>query len=378
RSERALLLAAAVAYVPLAFLGYGADVDAYAVLEAADRIGEGEPYAPSRPPGFPVHELAVVLLGGLGGSVLSNLGTAAMVLVALGSFLALGRRFDVPHRLLLGAVFAFHPFVWANAAATIDYFWALGFALAGAVLLLDRRWAAAGLLFGLAIGARATSLLLVACLLGFVVWRGRAAWRGPAVAAALAVGLGALCYVPTLVAFDFTLGFLTPVGAEEQAAWSWAERLGRFGYKNVYLWGLPAALALVALLANAAASGLPGRRVHRALLGLCGAVVVLYEALYLRYPLEQEYLIPTIPFVLLALGVLASRRGLVGLGVLVLAYNAVSLNVARPDRPLHATGAEVGLWVEPGYLVADVRERLRVRDCRTIACWTERWEAARD
>ena len=102
---------------------------------------------------------------------------------------------------------------------------------------------------------------------------------------------------------------------------------------------------------------------------LGGSVVVSYGLLFLRYPLELEYLLPTVPFLLLALGLLARLRALVVLCALTLLYGAVSLNVARPDRPLHATSVEIGAWVEPGYLVADVRHRLRVRSCRTIRCW---------
>ncbi len=188
---------------------------------------------------------------------------------------------------------------------------------------------------------------------------------------ASAFGLGALCFVPTLVQYGGTLGFLVPVGAEEQAGWSWLERVGRFGYKNVYVWGLPATLVLVGAL-GFGASRVIRERIRNPVLGLAAAGVLLYEALYLRYPLEPEYLLPLVPFVLLGLGVLVGRRWLIALFVTVLLYNVVSLNLARPDRPNHAQSIELGVWVEPGHLVTDMGQRLRVRGCRSFACWTER------
>lgn len=257
----------AAAYLPLIFAGYGSDVDAYALLETAQRLRDGVGYVPSRPPGFPVHEMATAALDRAGGSVATNAGTVAMALLAVGSFLGLARRLGVPHRLLLGLTFGLHPVVWATAASTIDYAWALGLALAGGCWLLDKRWTGGGVLLGLALGARASTGLVVLPLLGYAWWRGRESRhrerQSVAYTAALALGLGGLCYVPVLAHYGWTLDFLVPVGAEEQATWSWAARLGRFGYKTVYLWGLPAALWLAwtagRLALNRACAALPER-----------------------------------------------------------------------------------------------------------------------
>jgi len=372
RHDRVVLALAAVLYVPFIGLGFGTDVDSYHVVEAGERIVGGLPYEHSREPGFLVHEVATGVLDWLGGSVLTNLGSVAMALVALGSFLALCRRLRVPHPSLLGLTLAVHPLFWVSATSTMDYVWALGFGLAGGVLLWDRRWGWAGLFFGLAIGSRITSVLLVGVLAGAVFWKRAKDRRRVLWSLGLGLGLGALCFVPTLVQYGGTLGFLVPVGAEEQAGWSWAERLGRFGYKNIYVWGLPAAFVLVGILGRAAIARSAPWRSRAAALGLAAAGIGVYEALYLRYPLEPEYLLPLVPFVLIGAGLLVGRRWLVALFVAVLLYNVVSINLARPDRPNHAQSVEFGVWVESGHLVTDVRQRLRVRECRSFACWTER------
>ena len=373
RGDVVVLVIAAILYLPLAFLGYGADIDSYVLIETGEEIIDSGRYVPSRTPGFPVHETAVALLDYVGGSVATNLASVAFALLTLAAFLALCRRFGVPHRWLLGLTLAFHPFVWVNAGSTMDYLWALGFGLAGGVALLDRRWIGAGLLFALAIGTRLTSVLFIAPLFGYVIWRDvlrseRPDRRGVVGAGLLTAMLGAACYLPVVIHFGWT-DFLTPMGAEVQATWTPIERIGRFVYKSVYLWGLPAALGLAVLIVRAAVK----RDVRfTPLLTVAVTVVLLYGVFFLRYPLEQEYLLPVVPFMLLGLGVLAGRRWLVALFVLVLAYNAVSINLARPDRPNLATRAEIGVWVEPGYLVTDIAQRLRVYDCRSMPCWLER------
>lgn len=375
-AERWVLAVAALAYAPFLFLGYGADIDSYAVVRVADRIAGGGGYVPSRPPGYPLYEGATRVFDALGGSLATNAGTLVMALVALASFLALCRRFHVPNRVPLGLLFACHPFVWTNAASTMDYLWALGLGLAGGVALLDRRWVVAGLLFALAIGTRFTSVLFVAGFFGYVLWRDRPAWRGVLGAGALALGVGAACYVPAVLHYGGLSEALTPVGAEAQAAWGWIERVGRFGYKNVYFWGLPASVLLCGLGVQAI------RRIGRArweegdeagpVLALVAVVILAYEVLFLRYPLETAYLLPILPFALVGLGLTLDRRWLVGLVVLVATYNVVTINLARPDRPNRATSAEVGVWIEPGPLVTDVARRLRVEGCRDEECWIER------
>ncbi len=365
-----MLAAAAAAYLPLTLLGFGSDIDSYLVVETGVRLLEEGTYRPSRTPGFLVYEVGSAALVWLGGSVASNLGSAAMALVAVASFLGLCRRWAVPHRHLLALAFALHPFVWVNAASTMDYLWALGFGLAGGVLLLDRRWLGAGLVFGLAIGTRLTTVLVVAPFLVYALTQRRADWRGLALTALLAFGLGGLCYVPSLLAYQ-GLGLLEIAGTEEQATWTWAAHLGRFVYKNIYLWGLPAALVLAGLAVRAVRRA--RQRPPSAVLALCLSVIGLYELFYLRYPLEQEYILPVIPFVLIGLGLSVGRRGLVLFCALVLAYNLVSVNLARPDRPNMARSVDYGLWAEPGYLADDTRQRLLVLECATATCWLENW-----
>lgn len=371
RPRLLFLTVCALAYAPWLFLGYGSDEDAYRIVRTGRVLLEEGQYIGSRNPGYLVPELATTVLNAVGGSALSNLGTLCMGLVALGAFLTVVRRLGLPHPFVLAAGLAVHPVFWVNATATMDHVWGLGFLLAGWAALLDRRWWGAGVLLGLAIGSRFTTLFAVGGVLAYALYATSDDRHGVIRAGLVAGALGAACYLPSAWEFGWTLDFLQPAGLGGAELWTWTLRLGRWGYKSIYLWGLPTAIFLAGLAVVAV------RRWPRPtppLLWLCLGVFVAYEALFLRFPLDVGYLLPTVPFVLLALGVLfAERRRALLAFVLVLAlYNVVSLNVARPDQPFQATGAAVGLWVEPGALIADTRVRLLTRDCTTVRCWRER------
>lgn len=385
RPPWALLAVCALLYLPFAAMGYGSDPDGYGLVSAGRRMVEDGVYDMSRHPGYLVVEATTGVLGalargaGLPASLAINLGTLAMTLVAVLGFHAALVRLAVPRPTWLAAGLALHPLVWPVAATPMDYGWALGLLMVGWVLLLDRRWAWAGVVLGLAVGARFTSALMVPLLVAHVAWTRPGDRRGALGALLLATALGAACYLPALGETGGTLAFLRPSGMGGPELWTPGLRLGRFGFKNIHAWGPVGMLALL----GTAAWALVRRRTEvtaaewRPLVGLALSVVAAYELLFLAFPLEAEYLIPMLPFTLVLLGLALGRRPAVLAVVLALVvlHNGVALTLARPDRAYNARGASVGLWVEPGLLVADVRMRLRLRHCETFACASAAYEA---
>jgi hypothetical protein len=145
-------------------------------------------------------------------------------------------------------------------------------------------------------------------------------------------------------------------------AWTVFGQLGRFIYKNVYFWGLPATIFLL-VIAPMLVRGLSGcdRKFSRIIV-LSMAIVLSFEALFLKIPVQRAYLLPMLPFALILLGfaLQAHRRILLTTTMLIFSFNFVNLNLARPDVPDNATRASVGLFVEPGYLLTDLSARLAV------------------
>jgi hypothetical protein len=142
-------------------------------------------------------------------------------------------------------------------------------------------------------------------------------------------------------------------------------------YKTIYFWSPPVILVLawggIRLVAKREKwTQLPDRSV----LVASAAMILVIQAFYMYIPTEPAYMIPTIPFWLILMGVAFSdkKKVLIVMLVLVVLSNFVSFNVARPDKVNQATGAQYGLWVEPGHLVKDVIKRIEYLKCGNQPC----------
>jgi hypothetical protein len=368
-----VILLALLLYLPSIFFGYGSDADTFRVLDAGRHFVASADYVPSRRPGFLVHELSTYALDQVGGSLLANLGTLFWALVGAACFLRILRRRQIAHAELLALALVIHPVFWYNATATADYAWALGMLLAGFDLLERGKFGWAGLALGLAIGCRISSALVAGPLLVFAWLASPGARRQVLAGGMLAALLAGLAYV---LPWDFAewQPEFWEVSAGSPTLWSPLMQAGRFCYKNLYFWGLPAALIVAVMLArsakNAPAWQQPGAL---RLAGLCLVVLLGLQAMFMRYPIEVEYLLPGLPFWLILIGLgRPGWRWLVVLLALIFSYNLVSLNLARPDAPGQASRATLGVWVEPGYLVEEAAARVALFGCASHACYDER------
>ena len=371
RQRLFLNLLALALYFPLVFLGYGSEGDTYLVLDTGTSLVENGTYVPSRNPGCLIHEVGTLILRSIGGSVLSNLGTLLMSLVAINSFIYICGYYSVPNCFLVTLIMILHPFYWVNSACTIDYLWALGFSLAGFVFLLQKRFAAAGLLMGLAIGSRSASFISVGCILVFLFVSAKE-YRKQLLGSALITGLvGTICYLPSYASAHWTFSFLTP-GMGTTDFWSLKLRFGRFVYKNIYFWGLQTLvpLAVVFLVALRNRAQFRNERWF-SLSVLCVAMILSYEALFLQVPTKMAILLPTLPFwaILIGIGTSENKAVLLAFIIALVSYNIVNINIARPDIPNLARNASYGLWMEKGILLRDVSSRLLVRHCDSSKCF---------
>ena len=355
RTERILLGCVACLYLPLIFAGAGSNPDSIRELHSGVVMLREHRYVMSRPPGYFPYELLCGILYAAGGVVTSNLASMLMSLALLDSFVRICAHFEVPHRHLLAATMALHPVYWAASTSTIDFIWALGCFFIGFRLLTEERYAGAAVMLALAIGIRLASVLMVAPLLIFQLL-GKP--RDPRILATCAAttALAAALYLPEFVASGNTLQFLTCY----RSTWTTTDYLGRFLYKNLYFWGLPAAIFLGAGLPSAIGRLLRGDRKFVPIAMLAGAILLAIEALFLGLPVQRSYLLPMLPFLLILLGIaFADRRWILStLLLLVCSFDFVNLNLARPDVPDHATRARPGFFVERGALIDDVATRL--------------------
>lgn len=338
--RRLARVAGLVLLTRIAFLGpgYGADPDAWRVAWAARAIATTGHYEASRFPGYPLHEL-VSALAWRGGPLALNGLSALLSALGAGCFALTLRRLGARDDLLAALALASAPAVHLASVTTMDYAWALGFTLAALDFAVRGRALACGVLAGLAIGCRITSLGWIVPLAIVLARVSPAAARRREVArfCAVALGLGALAFLPALITYG--PGFL---------------RFYQHGYpralyvlKNasVDLWGIPGTLALVfACVALALrvgkrvapgapiASGLGGEAARAGLTVAWACGLAIYAIAYLRLPIKAFYLVPAVPFTLLLLSRLLPRAAFAAV-CLALVVSPWVLEVSQAGRP---------------------------------------------
>jgi hypothetical protein len=313
----------------LGFLGngLGTDPDAHRLALAARTIRATGHYVFSREPGHPVQECLAALLVPLGSRGLNG-ATALMSVLAVASFAWVAKALGLRRSPWLAVGFAFTPLFWIHSVDSMDFVWAMAFSWLGLGLALRGYVLWAGVALGLAIGCRLTEgLALIPAILlcggGAVTNRkdgvapfGRRhrGCSGRLVFVTLAVG--ALCYLPVARVYG-----ARALRVYETGRVPWPIVLHRWW---IELWGVPGVIGLFtavvvgAILAVAATfkpklSGAegdtPGDR--RSLLRPEGRRIALavvlpvlgYWILFLRLPHDAGYLLATIPYVLLFVGI---------------------------------------------------------------------------
>ena len=251
------------------------------LAESARQLVEQGIYAPSRPPGYPVTELALTPLVAWG-PLATNGATALMSVLCVLALRDLLRAAGADGAAELALAFALVPVVWVASVTTIDYLWSLALTLAGLRSAAHQRPAVAGIWIGLAAGARASGALALLPALALMRRRGPCALAFAVVAAT--------AYTPVLVGYG--LEGLRPAGGARPNALFVARQASVDVFGELGVVAVGAALAL----------GL-SRRSAATPLARAGALLAAPNLLlYLVAPYEPEYLIPAAAGLLLWLG----------------------------------------------------------------------------
>lgn len=351
----------ALAYLPFTLLGYGTDIDVANVLRAGRSWLDGGDYEMSRGPGAALHEVATAALDRVGGSVLVNLASVAFAAIVLWAVHELVRRDGARWPTWISVVLAVNPWFWIAATSLGDFVWALAFALSGAVAAQRDRRLLAGVLFGLAIGSRASTVLVVIAWL--VAERtgdsaGRVRGRAVVVTAASALVVGALCFVPPWLDAGRTLAFID----NELGFAGLGAHLGRWLVKNVAVVGIPAGVVL--LMGFRHVLGALTRWQASTIVRFAVITIVLSELLYFRLPFKPLHLLPVVVGMTLLIGAspTPSRRWLAALVVAQLVGGLVGTTLAVPDVKDAAQSGRLDLGIIAGPLLTDVRCRFNDRD----------------
>jgi len=337
--ERLLLIVAALAVLltrlPWIGAGYGSDPDAYRVVIAARQIVRTGQYQASRLPGYPVYEYLTALTAWSPPWV-SNALTALASVAAFVFFALIARAFGVRRYPLLALAFAMTPVTYISSSCTIDYMPALAAQLAATYAVLRGRPLLAGMLLGIAVGCRITAGALALPLCLWMLLNGER-WRALRQCLAFGITLLAvcvLCFMPVWRRYgtDFFAfydnGWYPPLDVV-------------FSRALPLVWGVLGVAALAALLCalpfyyRYARRALALARTRHAL-WMALAAIVLYLIAYLRLPDEAGYLVPAVPFVLLAIALLTPpwASGTLAAALLVSSWVGFEHGVPSLDSPI--------------------------------------------
>jgi hypothetical protein len=339
----------AVIAIPQLLLGPGTDLDVGAVLASGRLITDGD-YRPSRPPGAPVHEAIAGVLEAVGGTTLSNMATLIAALAIVAAVVVLTREAGLPRPYLVAAVVAANPWFIVAATSTVDFPLALAFLLWGAIALQRDRTVVAGVCFALAVGCRATTILLVMAALVADVTGEQPKPRRALLCGALASVLGLALYIPAFISAGGSLAF----AQNDFSTASPGVMLGRALAKDLYFFGLAGAAVLLCVLPALWAALRRWKSQWIVRFGVLGVFVI--QALFVRFPWKMGHLLPLLVCLALWLGVALRDRPqwLVALVVAQLLYSVVNLQLLEPDNPNDARGARAVLDLRWGVVVTDV------------------------
>lgn len=300
-----------LACLPILWLGYGADHDAWLVARCALDLASGKGYAPSRMPGYPLYEFLQAALIPWGGPLASNLASLLATAGCAALFWRILALRGEPARLSALAFFGLHPSILKNALTTMDYNFALLFVLAAYLAFLKRGHLAAGLALGLACGFRLTSAFFLLPLVWMLAGE-RRGWRAFFALCLPAAAAGAAAFLPLLLKYG--LGFLF-FRMEDHVGFGRRALSG--GYNALSYCGPLATPAILAALAWALKRRL--QALSQALADAPFVTMAVYGALFLVLPHETDYLVVITPFLALFLWRAVGtrwRRAIVALTIL--------------------------------------------------------------
>jgi hypothetical protein len=344
----ALLALLILTRIPLLSRGYGADGDAWRVARSAWTLWTTGHYEVSRFPGFPLHELLMAPVVGIGGALIANAATLIASLLTLLAWRSLTIH-TTRHPLLLVATFALTPLIMVNSACTMDYVWSL------LCILLSLRSAQqgsvlkSGIWTGLAAGFRLPNIVAVLPVAVLLFGRSRkegsiAAYVSTAIVTAFAA------FLPVFVTYGLH-GWLEGLSSQfSGTSLPFADHLLLGTYRGMYALGLlPAAVALtIVIRGRKQFMAEPDPLVRSSLTG-----ILTFTGLFFLFPFQREYIIPIIPFLLICLDRIGERAWMRILLISTISYCLVNIDIVHH----HGTRGDPGLSLRPGPVIGEWQER---------------------
>lgn len=328
-----------VSRIPFVNLGFGTDPDAWRIAISAFDLSYFHIYQISRFPGYPVPEFVNSLFI-QNGWLATNSITLIFSLVSVIVFAMILKELEIKNKGLLVLTYSFLPITWINSVNTMDYMWAMSFIMITWLFIIKKQYILAGLMMGLAIGSRMTSIFLILPFVYLILRDNEKSIKmiyfifGTFISAFIIFlplfiqyGIQFLTYYPTIVTDSKIL-----------------EDLNQLGLFALFF-------GLLILLISAKKLILKLKKNDKISIFLV-FTIFLISMIYLGAPYQVEYLIPAIPFGLLLLSNISNRKLFTVFCAFLLLNSFISFGISY----------ENGIVIEKGALIEDIDIRVKLTD----------------
>jgi hypothetical protein len=299
-----LALLVLLSRLPFLDAGYGVEEDSWGIAVAAYHTQLYGIMEASRLPGHPVNESVYSLFWGYG-PWLFNFFSAACSVICFVLFYFIAKKLHVKHHIWASLALVFTPVVYINSTCTIDYLWALMFALASFYALVKKNLIWSAVFLGLAIGCRINTAILY---LPFLCWfyfdsnRQMRLKHFFIFSIVLAI-VTLLCFLPIIKVYGWNF-----FSYSDQFPYpNWAKII----YKaSIGVIGLPAVLILIILTFKKIV--IYSFKIEaNAINGLFFTLLILQIWAYLMLPQKSAYLMLLVPFGILWLANFLSHQSFI-------------------------------------------------------------------
>ncbi|WP_460008893.1 hypothetical protein [Methanobacterium movens] len=279
-----------ISRIPLINTGFGSDPDAWRIANSAFDLKNFFHYEPSRFPGYPLPEYINSLIIDYGW-IATNTLTLIISLISVIVFAMILNELNIKNKGLIVVTYAFFPILWINSVSTMDYMWALTFIIISWYFIIKKRYVLAGLMMGLAIGSRPTSLFLIIPFI-YLIYRENLDYKKILYFLVMVLITSIILFLPLYITYG--LKFITFYPSSPDIGTIWSNFSEYFGVLSIIL-----GLFLIIYHSKDFYRKIFNKKDYKIIF----LVVAIFSILipFLMAPYEIEYLIPLIPFGLVLL-----------------------------------------------------------------------------
>lgn len=294
--------------VPMLFLGFGLDPDAWRIANSAFDLRYHFVYHTSRFPGYPLPEFINSLLINFGWTATNSL-TMLLSLLSVLAFAHLLKEWRIGNKGLLTVTYAFTPLLLINSTNSMDYMWGLSLIVFSWFLIVRMRFVTGGVVMGLAVSARPQVILFLIPLV-FLLCRSDFRKRHIIQFVVASLVVSTILFLPVYVTYGF--GFIHHYPPRT----TWLQT----GYGAIKHFGLPSlgVLILIGVTSLKGFRAMVCKPAKNDLFILLSLIIAFLS--FAVTPYHFEYLIPVVPFGLIFISRIGKKPLLILFCCLVLLH----------------------------------------------------------